>query len=160
MSKFPSLTANNSDSITAFARAGSVKPVRKTVWKFWKASSSVILKTGSEAFLALPMFVESQKTNSRPLWWISFLPSSSSICSRELSTGSVPNGSIALADNDGINAGGFTKFDSLISAVRFSFRSVTRKLRFDSCSSNRFALRACLTACDLAERFAPRSCLL
>lgn len=89
-----------------------------------------------------------------------FLLSSSSICSRELSTGSVPKGSIALGDKAGMNAGGSMECDSSISVSGFSFKSVIRKLRFDSCSSNRFALRACLTACDLTERFAPRSCLL
>lgn len=118
-----------------------------------------MLKTGSEAFLALPMSLKVKKQLTS-LVVDSFLLSSSSICSRELSTGSVPNGSIALANIDEISSGGFARCDSLISVLRSSFKNVTRKLRFDSCSSNRFALRACLTACDLAKRFATRSCLL
>lgn len=69
MSKFPSVAANNRENMTAFESAGSVKPVRKTAWKFWNASSSVILKTGSEATLALPMF-PSVKNNSRLLRWV------------------------------------------------------------------------------------------
>jgi hypothetical protein len=88
------------------------------------------------------------------------LPSSSSICSLELSTGSMPNGSIALADIGGISVGDFMKIDPLTNVLRSSLKTVTRKLCFDSCSSSRLALRACLTACDLAERLAPRSCFL
>lgn len=49
----PPVTANTNESITAFRRAGSTKPVRKTERKFWNASSSATLKTGSGACLAL-----------------------------------------------------------------------------------------------------------
>lgn len=145
--------------MTAFARAGSVKPVRKTVWKFWNASPSIILKTGSDAFLALPLSLK-VKNKLTSLVADKYLLSYNNICNRELSTGSVSNGSIALADKDESNAGHFIDRGSLITALRSSFKRVTRKFCLDSCSSNRFALRACLTACDLAVRFASRFCLL
>ena len=49
--------------MTAFTRAGSTKPVRKTERKFWNASSSATLKTGSGACLALsePLIVNLSK---------------------------------------------------------------------------------------------------
>ncbi len=49
----PPVTANTNESITAFRRAGSTKPIRKTERKSWNASSSATLKTGSGACLAL-----------------------------------------------------------------------------------------------------------
>lgn len=141
----PPVSANTKVSITAFRRAGSTRPLRKTAKKFWNASPFATLKTGSGAWRALSVLSFYCKLSPKPLNLVLeeilqitgrrvYLQLPSSLSNLEESTGSVSNGSSAKHNDLSILPPLLTNFPAqLLAFAAAAVVVVTRKLSPESC---------------------------